>query len=113
MPGFLAPEKVARTIKAADAVILPYREGGGVWNTSLSAASRQGTFVITTSAEREGYDADKNIFYARPGDIPAMRAALAAHAGRKIEPADGHEWDDIAQAHIALYQTLLNKEDAE
>ncbi|MEK7692392.1 MAG: glycosyltransferase, partial [Bdellovibrionota bacterium] len=59
--GFLPPEEAARILAAADAVILPFLGGGGAWNTSLHGAALQGTFVLTTSGERHGYDARENI----------------------------------------------------
>jgi glycosyltransferase involved in cell wall biosynthesis len=108
--GFLPAPEVAKVLAAADAVVLPFKNGGGSWNTSLQAAVNRGTFVLTTSGEPTGYDALQNIYLARIGDVAEMREALRRFAGRRIpvvtkDPAS--EWDAIANAHRAVYRNLL------
>jgi glycosyltransferase involved in cell wall biosynthesis len=109
--GFLAPAEVARILAAADAVVFPFQHGGGLWNTSLHAASLQGTFVLTTSDEKHGYDALRNIYFADPGNISEMRTALLSFAGQRIadtavDPAS--EWQVIAETHQSFYHALLS-----
>lgn len=109
--GFVSPLEVARTLAAADAVVLPFRQGGGSWNTTLKAAALQGTFVLTTSQERHGFDAGANVYYARPGDLEDLGQALALHLGRRnsssIREAAGPTWREIAERHLAVYERLL------
>jgi glycosyltransferase involved in cell wall biosynthesis len=104
--GFLPPQELGRLLAAADAVVLPFRDGGGTWNSSLHAASRQGTFVLTTSRERRGYDAASNIYFAVPGDIAEMRVALAQHAGKRGEPDYSDPWQRVAREHVNLYRQI-------
>src|SRR5260370_39959271 len=33
--GFLPAEEVGRILAAADAIVLPFQDGGGIWNTSI------------------------------------------------------------------------------
>ena len=70
-------------LAAADAVVLPFRSGGGSWNSSIKAAAVQGTFVLTTSTERHGLDPDGNVYYARPSDAKDLMEALRRHLGRR------------------------------
>lgn len=110
LTGFLPDLEAARIMAAADAVILPFAGGGGMWNSSIHAAAIQGTFVLTTSRERLGYDAAENIYYARPDDVQDMRKALNTYAGKKN--TDDHmrqfpTWGSIAQEHIRFYRGLL------
>jgi glycosyltransferase involved in cell wall biosynthesis len=108
--GFLPAEEVARILAAADAVVLPFRDGGGIWNTSIHAAVAQGTFVLTTAREQHGYDSSRNIYYARPDDVADMKHALEAHIGSRLpESAEDKlsEWEAIAQAHVSLYASVL------
>ena len=107
---FLPGDEVARLLAAVDAVVLPFRDGGGVWNTSLQAAAIQGTFVLTTSRERQGFDSSSNIYFSKPGDITDMRSALRQYVGRRNTSAvtDGYaSWEFIAQAHASLYREIL------
>ncbi|MGH8715578.1 MAG: glycosyltransferase [Burkholderiales bacterium] len=104
--GFLSPMEAAQLLSAADAVALPFQGGGGLWNTSLHAAAMQGTFVLTTSSERQSYDSTENIYYAKPGDVEQMRSALQNYAGRKIDLPQLPDWDFISKAHVQLYSFL-------
>ncbi|MBE0606167.1 MAG: hypothetical protein IH610_07780 [Deltaproteobacteria bacterium] len=108
--GFLPPVEAANLLAAADAVILPFRDGGGEWNSSIHSAAVQGTFVLTNSREKQGYDEEANIYYAVPSDVPSMRKALLQYAGRRRQDSSavhGTNWDSIASAHKELYQSLL------
>jgi glycosyltransferase involved in cell wall biosynthesis len=107
--GFLPPDQAARILAAADAVVLPFRDGGGTWNTSIQGAAAQGTFVLTTSFERNGFDAVENIYYARPDDVAEMRQALQRYSGRKSSTDVTRyfaNWETIAQAHLELYRSV-------
>jgi glycosyltransferase involved in cell wall biosynthesis len=108
--GFLPSVEAAKLLAAADAVILPFRDGGGEWNSSIHSAAVQGTFVLTNSHEKQGYDENANIYYALPSDVPNMQGALQQHAGRRRQGSSavqGENWDTIASAHVELYQSLL------
>jgi len=106
--GFLAADEVARIIAAADAVVLPFLNGGGEWNTSIHGAQAQGTFVICTSTRRRGYSAPENTYFARPGDWRDMRAGLERYAGTRCAAAQAQaSWSAIAQDHLSLYKEVL------
>jgi len=107
--GYLPAEEVGRILAAADAVVLPFKDGGGMWNTSIRAAISQGTFVLTTSREQHGYVANDNAYYARPNDVDDMREALCAYMGRRNDArctGIHDEWDSIAQAHLSVYERV-------
>lgn len=109
LAGFLPAEEVARVIAAADAVVLPFTDGAGDWNTSLHGAQAQGTFVLTTSDTQHGYDLEKNTYFARPDDVAGMRNALAQYCGRRSapRPSAGPTWQSIADAHLEVYRQVL------
>lgn len=110
--GFLPPVEAGKLLAAADAAVFPFRDGGGEWNSSIHGATAQGTFVLTTSHERRGDDAGKNIHFAIPGDLEGMRQALREHMGKRIPaPAETPTagWNSIADAHVELYRTLLGE----
>lgn len=110
--GFLPQQQIASLLAIADAVILPFKVGGGDWNTSIHAAVLQGTLVITTSASRHDYDKGRNIYYAGIDDVSAMKAGLATYAGRRraFDPEiDRDEWKNIALEHRRIYGRLLGE----
>jgi glycosyltransferase involved in cell wall biosynthesis len=106
MTGFLSGRESADLLAAADAVVLPFHTGAGVWNSSIHAAVLQGTAVITTSQDASGLDEKRNIYFSAPGDVAAMRSALNRLAGRRraFDPEiDRDEWPRIAAQHLAIY----------
>lgn len=105
--GFAAPDEVARILAAADAAVFPFEDGGGIWNSSVHAATSQGTFTVLTSHERFGYASAENVYYAVPGSIEEMKSALRRFAGRRVMPPERDEWRGIAQTHLDIYRTLL------
>jgi glycosyltransferase involved in cell wall biosynthesis len=110
--GFLSSADAARTLAAADAVVLPFRGGGGMWNTSLHGAALQGTFIVTTSVERLGLDSEENIYYSRPGDVDDMRQALHRYLGRRNTESNIQRlatWETIAAEHRSLYENLVGR----
>jgi glycosyltransferase involved in cell wall biosynthesis len=109
--GFIDATKAGRLLAAADAAVFPFREGGGIWNSSLHAASSQGTFTLTTSLDKSGYDPRANIYYARPGVVDEMRQALQDYQGTRgqREATADDPWRDIAVSHMKLYESLLGR----
>ena len=106
LAGFMPREDIADLLALADAVVLPFRLGGGEWNTSIHGATTNGAYVITTSTTRHGYDAQSNVFYAAVDSTQEMRSALAL-APRKQRDSDAKApgWPDIAAAHLRLYDS--------
>ena len=107
--GFLPAVDMAALLAVADAVILPFRTGGGEWNTSIHGAVLNGAFVITTSLAQSGYDKKRNVYFAKVDGIQEMRSALATYGGiRRGYDADidRDEWRQIACRHRSLYESL-------
>jgi glycosyltransferase involved in cell wall biosynthesis len=110
VPGFMAAEEAGRLLAAADAVVLPFRDGSGSWNTSVHAAAIQGSFVLTTSREEHGYRSQQNLYYARPDDVADMRDALRVYVGsRRFEISEdpASDWESIADAHRSFYASVI------
>jgi glycosyltransferase involved in cell wall biosynthesis len=109
--GFLPDHEAATLLACAEAVVLPFRAGGGIWNTSIHSARLQETFVLTTSRSRQGYDYERNTYWARPDDIEDMKAALHSHIGvrRTGTGSDIPSWQQVAERHWDLYACLLGR----
>lgn len=111
MTGFLPDQEAARVIAAADAVIVPVLDGGGGWNSSVHAAQAQGTFVLTTSRQRHGYDPIENTYFAGEHDVEEMRQALNQYLGTRVQnpAAAARAWDSIGESHVELYRTQVSR----
>ena len=111
LTGFLPGEEAAFLLAVADAVVLPFRKGGGIWNTSIHAARSQGTFVLATSHHEHGYDATRNIFWAEPDNVSQLQHALTLHRGTRhlVGADDVPQWPDIAARHRDTYRTALER----
>lgn len=109
--GFCTPEIAASTLASADAVVLPFREGGGIWNSSIHAARRQGTLVVTTSNESPGYDRSTNTATAMPDDISGLKKALDAYCGARRDVTDDQadDWARVAEEHARLYAEITRR----
>ena len=108
--GRLPSEEVAALLTVADAVVLPFRAGGGEWNTSIHCAVLQGTFVLTTATCSSGFDTKSNVYYSEIDNIQEMKAALNKYAGTRRaydSEIDENEWSQIAAEHYSLYEALL------
>lgn len=106
--GFMAATDIADLLSIADAVILPFRKGGGEWNTSIHGAVLNKALVITTSLSQSGYDRKRNIYYAHPNNIEQLRFALSMYSGRRREydvEIDRDEWRRIADEHCLFYES--------
>ena len=112
--GFLEGEEVGRLLAASDAVIIPFRQGIRAGHGSLEAAVAQGTFTLTTSRDRKGYDPKENIYFAHPGDTQEMRKALETYLATRVSRSRDHtreKWRHIAEAHIGLYSAAQQGKD--
>jgi len=109
--GEVPADEVAKLLAISDAVILPFKNGAGPWNTSIHAAQLQGTFVLTTSNTISGYDENSNTYYASVGNVAEMKSALNRLSGKKSARHEDIEltWGSIAQKHLDLYSSLLDK----
>lgn len=106
--GFLSPKDAVDLLAVADAVVLPFLDGGGEWNTSIHSALTQGTLVITTAVPPRGDEPQRNLYTAAPSDINEMRSALNRLAGRRVAPLSTEaQWHDIATAHVAFYRQCI------
>lgn len=125
--GALPPEQVAAYLAAADAVVLPYRDGASWRRGSLLAALAAGKPVLTT-IPAPGYDADGHLpsltsgeaaLLVPPGDATALAGSigrLLGDAALRATLAEGatalaaaFDWATIARRHAELYRTLTKR----
>jgi glycosyltransferase involved in cell wall biosynthesis len=121
--GYTALPEVSANLLAADAVVMPYRDGVSFRRTTLIAALRHGCPVISTRpadlALVPEIQPGENMLLARPSDAASLAQTIAALAhnpalGQKLAAGARQlgalfEWDRIATATAALYQTVQVK----
>ncbi|SER17143.1 glycosyltransferase [Microlunatus flavus] len=122
LTGWVDEAEVSELLSAADAVVLPFTVGVTTKSGSLLAALDHGAPVLATVADER--DADL-VDGATVLDVAARRdpAAIAAAVRRLLADPDlaarvaaggrrlaaGRGWDAIADAHVALYRSVLGR----
>lgn len=118
--GYTGLAEVSANLLAADAVVMPYRDGVSFRRTTLIAALRHGCPVVSTLPADPGLIPEirpgENMLLAPPGDAaalaqtvaqlardPALRRQLALGAEQL---GDLFEWNKIAQDTAVLYRRL-------
>jgi glycosyltransferase involved in cell wall biosynthesis len=107
--GFVPTKRVSEILSVSDAVLFPFPDGAGEWNTSLKASEASGAFSLATTKDTSliGYDETKNTYFAGCGQISEMRNALKKYLGRRIQPDKQSKWEEIALAHVNIYKQLI------
>lgn len=74
--GYVPADELGKLIQAADAVVLPYREGTASWNVSLAHA--YGTPVIASTAGSLGAQVADEVdgLLCDPGDVASLARAI-------------------------------------
>ncbi len=109
MTGRLPAQAAANILAVADAVALPFLEGGGVWNSSIHAAVMQGTPVVTTARDVGASTNDGLVRYVDIKDWCSMSSQLdrvPEWCPRSPQASDSDEWSRIATEHMTLYRSI-------
>lgn len=106
--GFLPAAEVGQILAVSDAVVFPFAEGAGDWNTSVKVAEAAGIFTIATTKDSSllGCHEENNMFFTSCDNISAMRVALSLNLGRRVKPRITNEWERITTAHERIYRSL-------
>lgn len=110
--GYLPVQDVADLLAAADAAVLPFLNGGGSWNSSISAAVLQGTPVVTTAHERRGLNETGEVYFAEPNNLDDLRKGLMEITKKQQTKAPASErgdWNRIAADHMTVYERALRE----
>jgi hypothetical protein len=101
--GFFRDRELSENLAVVHAVVLPFR-GVQSCNTPINGATR-GAFVLTTSLVYSGYDDEKNIYWAKPGNVDEMITALSMIAGIRSScmPMES-KLHDITNQHLKIYE---------
>ncbi len=118
--GYTNLPEVSANLLAADAVVMPYRDGVSFRRTTLIAALRHGCPMVSTTATDPSTIPEihpgENMLLAPPRDATALAQAIASLASdtalrQKLavgskQLGDLFEWDKIAGATAELYRRL-------
>lgn len=120
--GYVELPEVSASLLAADAVVMPYRDGVSFRRTTLIAALRHGCPVVSTipadPALIPEIESGENMLLAEPNNAVSLARTLASLVGdddireRLSRGAkvlgDLFEWNKIADQTATLYRTLTH-----
>jgi glycosyltransferase involved in cell wall biosynthesis len=104
---YLNDANLSKVLKLSDAIILPFKDATGDWNTTINNAISSKSFVLTSSKKFNGYYKEKNIYYSKFNNIDDMKNALNKYSSKKNKYfVKTNTWDEIANKHIKVYNYL-------
>jgi len=114
--GFVDDAEVSGYLTAADAVVLPFRDGASYRRGSLMAAIRHSCAIVTTQPEVDipTFKHAENMLLFPAGDINALQQHIMElhHGGHRHIKAGAQalaaefDWSHIVDACIALYEQV-------
>ena len=107
--GFQSSQRVGEILAVADAVVFPFPNGAGEWNTSLKASEAAGAFTLATTKDTTlfGYHENNNTYFAGCDQILDLQNALNKYLGRRNRTQTENEWGRIALAHEQIYEQIV------
>ncbi|MCB0198087.1 MAG: glycosyltransferase, partial [Anaerolineae bacterium] len=120
--GYVEQAEISANLLAADAVVLPYRDGVSFRRTTLIAALRHGCPVVSTIPRDPNLIPEihpgENMLLAPPANAVELAQVIArlhnnASLWQKLsvgakQLGDSFEWSHIAKETVLLYQRLTN-----
>jgi glycosyltransferase involved in cell wall biosynthesis len=118
--GYVELTEVSANLLAADAVVMPYRDGVSFRRTTLIAALRHGCPVISTTPANPALvpevEPGENMLLAAPRNARSLAETIAALADNlslretlsygALRLGNQFEWTEIASQTAALYQIV-------
>ena len=111
LKGYVPDLRAAEILSASDVVFLPFHNGcQESINTSYLAARLQGTYIITTSTCRCGYEASQNTYFVPVGDIELFKRAINfVPESSKLPASNIMTWESLANLHLDVYKQIARK----
>lgn len=120
--GFVPAHHVSTWLQAADALVMPYRDGVSLRRGTLMAALAHGRPLITTTPATPSPELahGRNVWLVPPDDVAGLAAAvqtllddpaLRQRLGKEAaQTAQLFTWPKIAENTAAFFQTLLDSQ---
>jgi glycosyltransferase involved in cell wall biosynthesis len=119
--GYVEQPEVSASLFAADALVMPYRDGASFRRTTLLAALRHGCPIITTTPAdlrlMPEIKPGENMLLVPPREATALAQVICTLAGDRAlqqklaqgawQLSELFNWEQIAGQTLRVYQTLL------
>jgi glycosyltransferase involved in cell wall biosynthesis len=118
--GYIEPVEVSANLLAADAMVMPYRDGVSFRRTTLIAAMRHGCPIVSTLPAKPNFIPEvrsgENMLLAQPHDAASLAQSIRSLAGNprlQAKLSEGarqlaglFEWEKIAGETVELYKII-------
>ena len=109
--GYLNDSEILSFIDFADALVFPFQEGVGNFNTSYLAALQSDTLVIATDLENTFYEGESHCMYLQSNSLKGINSIDSSIFRKKKRVKNSSNWHQIARQHMELYNESLRKKD--
>lgn len=107
--GYLNDIEILTFIDFADALVFPFQEGVGNFNTSYLAALQSNTLVIATDLEKTFYDEQGHCMYLQSNSLTAINSIESSFFQKRRRSKNSNNWHEVARKHLELYNEILRK----
>lgn len=117
--GYEEGAAVSAHLRAADVVVLPFRDGASLRRGTLMAALGHGCAIVTTTPPGPLPELDGAVVFCPPDDPGALQRAMqeSLEEGAQrhlraaaLRAAEQFMWPTIAAAHTAVYRALCRSD---
>lgn len=109
MCGYLNDSEIKSFIDLADAIVFPFQEGVGDFNTSYLAALNSDTLVIITDPERSYYDEENHCVHFQTNFVEGINQIETSIFQKKHRNKTSSSWHELGGRHIELYTQILGQ----
>jgi hypothetical protein len=109
--GYLKDIEIVSFIDLADAIVFPFQEGVGNFNTTYLAALQSDTLVIATDLEKTVYDDEGHCMYLQSNSLTSINSIESSTFQKKRRSINSTNWHEVARQHMELYRKILRRKD--
>ena len=107
--GYLNDSEIRCFTELADAIVFPFQEGVGAFNTSYLAALNSDTLVIITDPESTFYDEEDHCMHFQTDSLEGINTIETSFFQKKHRRKTPSSWHELGGRHVEFYNQILRQ----